>query len=62
MEVSWRGRNADGDRLTAEVLREIDGDTMTLTMRDFTFKRVSLPEGAARSAMTTPTVMTRAKK
>jgi hypothetical protein len=62
MEVSWRGRNANGDRLTAEVLREIDGDTMTLTMRDFTFERVSFPEGDARSAMTTPTVMTRAKK
>ncbi|MCP4836011.1 MAG: hypothetical protein GY895_14750 [Phycisphaera sp.] len=62
MEVSWRGRNALGDRIAALGFRKIDGDTMTITMTEFKLRGVPLPDGAAREAMTTPKTLTRAKK
>jgi hypothetical protein len=62
MELSWRGRNAIGDRIAALGFRKLDGDTMTLTMTEFQLEGVAVPAGAAREAMTAPKVLTRAKK
>lgn len=62
MELAWRARTATGARLSAIGYRVIDGDTITMTMSEFKFDGVPVPEGAVRDAMTAPTKMTRAKK
>ncbi|NCF40459.1 MAG: hypothetical protein GWP75_10115 [Planctomycetia bacterium] len=62
MEVSWRGRTATGDRISALGYRRIEGDTMTLTMTEFKLDGVPVPAGAARDAMTAAKKLTRAKK
>ena len=62
MEVSWRGRNGIGDRISGLGYRVIDGDTMTLNMTEFKLDGVPFPAGAARDAMTAPKKATRAKK
>ena len=62
MEVSWRGRNDIGDRISGLGYRVIDGDTMTLNMTEFKLDGVPLPAGAARDAMAAPKKATRAKK
>lgn len=62
MELAWRARTATGARLSAIGYRVIDGDTITMTMSEFKFDGVPVPEGAVRDAMTAPTKVTRAKK
>ena len=62
MELSWRGRNAMGQRIAALGFRKIEGDAMVMTMSEFKLEGVPLPEGANRDAMNEPTKMTRVKK
>ena len=62
MELSWRGRNAMGQRIAALGFRKIEGDTMIMTMSEFKLEGVPLPAGANRDAMTAAKTMTRAKK
>ena len=62
MELSWRGRNAMGQRIAALGFRKIEGDAMVMTMSEFKLEGVPLPAGANRDAMTAAKTMTRAKK
>ena len=62
VEVTWRGRTATGERISADGFRVIEGDTMTISMKDFRLEGAPIPEGVARTRMSTPKVLTREKK